>query len=96
MVKFGGDDSPGYKRVLGDLQRWVANLWVNEGGVTQKEGPAGNSHPTTGGASVIHNGNVSSGGVALYGKQNFQNSGITSFGGTHTAYNAPNEKEGDS
>ncbi|KAE8450572.1 hypothetical protein EG329_006303 [Mollisiaceae sp. DMI_Dod_QoI] len=93
MTKFGGDDSPGYKRVLGELQRWVANLQVKKAGETQKKSPA----ETPGGGTVTHHGNVGSGGVALYGEQKFQNSGTTNFGGTHTVHNATNDKkEGES
>jgi len=82
MTKYGGDDSQGYKRVLGELHRWVTNLTPNRlDGETEEE-----STQSTRGTIVNHHGNVTSGGVGIYGNQKFENSGTTNFGGTHTTY----------
>lgn len=93
MTKFGSDESPGYKRVLAEPSRWVSSLQAKKSGNEMtKETSATDSRRAN--ITNTNYGDVTKGGVALIGDQNFQNSGTTNFGGSHTVNNtASNKKE---
>jgi hypothetical protein len=86
MTKFGGDDSLGYQRVLGELRRWVIKLYAKKPELASTATPAETSQRGT----VTYQGNVTNGGVGLYGQQTFKNSGVTNFGGLHTVHKEGN------
>ncbi|PMD45596.1 hypothetical protein L207DRAFT_257879 [Hyaloscypha variabilis F] len=88
MTKFGSDDSEGYRRVLGEVKRWVGKIEVESGEVAVGGVAGGKEKEIQGKGSVTHHGNVESGGVGIYGEQRFQNSGVTNIGGVHTVHHA--------
>lgn len=93
MTKFGGDDSPGYKRVLGEVRRWVGKIQMDAGGAAAGEGEAKKETGVGGKGNVTHYGNVESGGVGIYAEQRFQNSGVTNIGGVHTVHHTGQREE---
>lgn len=91
MTKFASDESPGYKRVLGELNRWLDNIQVKKTGAAGEKKNAGEAQSKSGG-KVVHLGNVTTGAAALYGEQKFENKGPTTFGGQHTFNHGVGEK----
>ncbi|TKA69469.1 hypothetical protein B0A49_05207, partial [Cryomyces minteri] len=67
MTKFSASDSPGYTKVVGELQRWVKNL-------DYKKDEKGQSAKN----EIHHHGDNKDSATALYGNQNI--SGTTTFG----------------
>jgi hypothetical protein len=91
MTKFGSDDSEGYRRVRAEVQRWIATYGKRrmidvEGG--NKKAPKSKEDERPGGSTITHSGNVQSGGVGIYGPQQYQHSGTVNIGGVHTAQSA--------
>lgn len=98
MTKFGSDDSEGYRRVRGEVQRWVAQIEaksMNLAGAKVEE-RTGKETESVGSGTVTHFGNVESGGVGIYAPQKFQNSGATNIGGVNTVHYTGKREEGGS
>ncbi|TKA59259.1 hypothetical protein B0A49_08920 [Cryomyces minteri] len=72
MTKFSASDSPGYAKVVGELQRWVKNL-------DYKKDEKGQSAKN----EIHHHGDNKDNATALYGNQSF--SGTTTIGGQHSS-----------
>lgn len=95
MTKFGGDDSPGYRRVLGEVQRWIVQNQAKKmnGSGVKEDGKGKVERGMESPGSINHYGNISNGGVGLYGRQSFQNSGVTNIGGVHTVHHGVKNEE---
>ena len=76
MTKFGSDESPGYIRVLAEIQRLVkeARKKLTDGPEQANEETRASSavHGTT---TITNHGNVADGGTALVGVNTFSGSG---------------------
>lgn len=75
ITKFGSDESPGYIRVLAEIQRLVreARKKITDGPKQAKETRAPSAvHGTT---TITNHGNVADGGTALVGVNTFSGSG---------------------